>query len=136
VLDKLKRTIAAKAIMSLLESLAASKDTQTTITGILAGAVLAIPGLDMGKIVAGDPGQISHLVAGLLVAGLGFLTTKENHDGHTTLIGTVAGSAYAMQGNVESITTGVVLALLGYLANKPTAGGTTAAGNGDAAQPQ
>jgi hypothetical protein len=124
VLDGLKRKFAATALTSLLKSLATDKNTQTTITGLIAGAVLAVPGLDVGKLISGDGSQIAHLVAGLLVAALGFLATKENRDGHTTLIGTVAGSAYAMQGSVESITTGVVLALVGYLTNKPTAGTT------------
>ena len=121
--DALKRKIAGNAIGSLLKSLATNNDTKTTITGIIAGAVLAIPGLDWSKVVAGDPEQIARLAAGLLVALLGYLATKIGHDGHTTLLGAGAGALYAAQGSVASITTGVIIAVLGYFTNKPPAPG-------------
>lgn len=123
MLDGLKRKIAATAVTSFLKSLATNKDTQTTIAGAIAGAVLAIPGLDMSKVIAGDPGQIGHLAAGLGVALIGFLATKENCDGHTTMLGTVAAAAYASSGSVEAVITGVVIAGLGYFTNKPVAAG-------------
>lgn len=121
MLDGLKRKVAATAMGGMLKSLATSKDTQTTIAGVIAGAVLAIPGLDLAKVIAGDPGQIAHLAAGLSVALIGILATKENQDGHTTLLGTVSGALYATSGSIEAITTGVVIALAGYFTNKPTA---------------
>ena len=122
MLDGIKRKLAAISLMSVLKSLATSNDTKTTVVGLLAGAVLLIPGLDMAQLLAGDPGQIAHVGASLLVAVLGFLATKERHDGHTTLVGTAAGALYAMQGTVETIVTGLIIAILGYFTNKPTEG--------------
>jgi hypothetical protein len=120
--DGLKRKVAATAIGSVLRSLAGSKDTQTTIVGVIAAAVLAIPGLDLTALISGDAHQIARVAAGLVVVAIGWLATKENKDGHTTLLGTVAGGLYASQGSVEAVTTGVVLALVGYLTNKPSQG--------------
>ncbi|HWQ55677.1 MAG TPA: hypothetical protein VN442_18465 [Bryobacteraceae bacterium] len=122
MLDGLKRKMAAVGVMGMLRSLASDKNTQTTITGVIAGAIVALPGLDMAKVIAGDPGQIAHLVAGVAIAALGFLATKENMDGHATLLGTVAGALYAMQGTLETLMTGVVIAALGYFTNKPAVG--------------
>ncbi len=118
MLDGLKRKVAAGAITSVLKSLATSKDTHTTITGMIAGAVLAVQGLNIDALIAGDPVQIAHAVAGVLVAGIGLLATKENADGKTTLLGVAAGALYAMQGSVEAITGGVVVAVLGHVTNK------------------
>lgn len=123
MLDGLKRSLAGAAIASVLKSLATNTDTKTTITGILAAAMLAIPGLDWSKVVAGDPVQIAHLGAGLLVALLGYLATKPGHDGHTTFAGVAAGSLYAAQGSIEAITTGLIVAVLGYFTNKPVTEG-------------
>lgn len=120
MLDGLKRKLAATAITSFLKSLATDKDTQTSITGIIAGAVLAIPGLDWSKIIAGDPGQIAHLASGLLLALIGVFATKENADDKTTLLGAFSGALYATQGSVEAVVTGVVIAVLGYFTNKQT----------------
>lgn len=119
MLDAFKRKLAAGALTSLLKSLATNKDTQTSVTGMIAAAVLAVPGLDMTKLVAGDPSQIAHLAAALLVALIGYFATKANADGKTTLIGAVAGSLYAASGSVGSIATGAVIAALGYFTNKP-----------------
>jgi hypothetical protein len=119
MLDGLKRKIAAGALSSLLKSLATSKDTRSTVTGLIAAAVLAIPGLDLTKLIAGDPAQVAHVGSALLVAMIGWLATKPRADGKTTLLGTAAGSLYAMQGSVEAITTGVIIAVLGHLTNKP-----------------
>ncbi len=121
MLDGLKRKVAAGALTSVLRSLATSKDTQTTITGIIAGAVLAVQGLNMEALIAGDPVQIAHVVAGVLVAAIGLLATKENADGKTTLLGVIAGALYAMPGSVEAITGGVVVAVLGHVTNKAIA---------------
>jgi len=121
MLDGLKRKLAAMAISTTLKSLATSKDTRTTITGIVAAIVLAVPGLDFQKLLAGDVDQIAHLTAALLVAALGYLSTKPDADGKTTLLGAVAGALYAMAGSVEAIVTGTVIAALGHLTNKPAA---------------
>jgi hypothetical protein len=119
MLDAVKRKIGAAALGSLLRSLAESADTKTTIAGVAAGAVIAIPGLSLDGLLAGDPGMIGRLVAGLLVAVIGYLATKKGHDGQTTAVGAVAGVLQASSGSVSAITTGVVIALLGYLTNKP-----------------
>ena len=118
-MDGIKRKIGASVLGSVLKSLATSKDTQTTITGIIAGAVLAIPGLDLAALVAGDAGQVARVVCGLLVAMIGWMATKHGADGKTTLIGVVGGALYASQGSVEAVVTGVVIAALGYFTNKP-----------------
>ncbi len=117
MLDGLKRKVAAGAITSVLKSLATNKDTQTTITGMIAGAVLAVQGLNMEALIAGDPVQIAHVVACVLVAGIGLLATKENAEGKTTLLGIIAGALYSMQGSVEAISAGTVIAVLGHLTN-------------------
>jgi hypothetical protein len=119
MLDGIKRRLGGAALLSLLKSLASSADTRTTVTGILAGAVVALPGLELDKLLAGDPQQIARVVAGLLVAGIGYLATKPRADGKTTAVGAVAGALYACQGSVEAIVTGVVIAVLGHLTNKP-----------------
>jgi len=105
----------------MLRSLATSKDTQTSITGIIAAAVLAYKGLDMQALIAGDPVQIAHVASCVLVAIIGVLATKENADGKTTVLGAIAGALYAAQGAVGNVTTGVVIAVLGHLTNKAAA---------------
>jgi len=115
MLTKLKLTVAAGFLRSTLNSLATSKDTQTTVAGMLAAAVMAIKGLDIGKLLAGDPQQIALVTSGLAVALVGFLATKENHDGHTTLLGAVAAAAQASVGN---FTAAIAMALCGYFTNK------------------
>lgn len=119
---KLKLTVAAAFVRSTLNSLATDKNTQTTVAGMLAAAVLAIKGLDFGKLLAGDPQQIALVTSGLAVALCGFLATKENHDGHTTFFGVVAGASQAFIGN---FTAAIALALCGYFTNKTVV--TTAA---------
>ncbi len=116
--DGLKRKVAAGAITSVLRSLATSKDTQTTITGIVAAAVLATKGLNVERLVAGDAFQIARAISCVLVALIGVLATKESADGKTTLLGAVAGSLYAAQGDVDTVTTGVIIAVLGHFTNK------------------
>jgi len=118
MLDGLKRKFAAGALMSVLRSLATSKDTRTTITGMIAAAVLATKGLNAEQLLAGDPIQVAHAISCVLVAMIGVLATKENADGKTTLLGVVAGALYAAQGSVDTITTGVVIGVLGHLTNK------------------
>ncbi len=112
---KLKLTLAATAIMSLLKTLQTDKGTQTTVAGMLAGAVLAIRGLDVAKLLAGDPQQIALVASGLAVSLVGFLATKENHDGHTTLLGAIAAASQAFVGN---FTAAIAMALCGYFTNK------------------
>lgn len=119
MLDGLKRKVAASGIMSVLKSLATNNDTKTTITGVIAGTIIAIPGLDMGKILSGDPVAIAHLVAGFLVGLICHWATRPGRDLHTTLAGAVAGSLNMMSGEVSDIVTGIVIAVLGYLTNKP-----------------
>jgi hypothetical protein len=121
VLDGIKRKLAGAALWSLLKSLATSKDTQTTLAGLLAGAVLAIANLNREQLLAGDPHQIAILLSGLALWALGIVATKERRDGHATFLGTLAGSlhAWAAGGNLESLLTGVAIALAGYLTNKP-----------------
>jgi hypothetical protein len=118
--DGLKRKLAGGAIQTLLKSLATSKDTQTTITGIIAGAVLAIPGLDWSKVIAGDPVQLAHLAAGLCVAGIGYLATKQNHNGHTSVLGGIAAGLYASSGGVDAFVTAIIIGALGHNTNQPT----------------
>lgn len=115
--DALKSKVVANVLAGALRSLATSKDTQASITGIIAGVVLAIPGLDLGKLLAGDPQQIAHLVAGLLVAWLGWLAGKPGHDGTTTVLGVIAGTLQASSGQIHDITAGVVVAVLGHVTN-------------------
>ncbi len=119
--DGIKRKIAATALGSILKSLATDKNTATTITGIIAAAVLAIPGLDLTKLVEGDPAMIAKVAAGLAIAIIGFLATKEQKDGTTTFVGVVAGALYAASGAVDAVTTGLTLAVVGYFTNKPVA---------------
>jgi hypothetical protein len=119
MLDGLKRKVAATAVGALLKSLATSNDTKTTIVGIVAGALLAVPGLKMDALVTGDPVAIAHVVAGLLLAVIGYLATKPGNNGSTSLVGVMAGTLQASSGSVEAITTGLVIAALGYFTNKP-----------------
>ena len=121
--DGLKRKVAAVALVDLLKSLATSKDTQTTIAGMIAGCVLTIPGLDLSRLIAGDPHQIALVLSGVAVWFIGLLATKEHHDGHTTALGVVAGVLQLCIGNVV---TAVTLALCGYLTNKPVSGSSDA----------
>ncbi len=117
MLDGFKRKIAAVVIGSTLKSLATSKDTRTTITGLIAAAVLA-SGVDIGKVLEGDPIQIARAVSAVLLAVIGILATRENADGKTSLLGVISGALYAAAGSIEAITTGVVIALVGYFTNK------------------
>jgi hypothetical protein len=118
MLDALKRKIAAGALSSILKSLAMSADTRTTVTGLLAATILAIHGLNLAALIAGDPQQIALVVSSLSVAALGFIATKANKDGHATLLGVVAA---ACQAYVGDFTGAIALATCGYLTNKPTA---------------
>lgn len=120
MLDGVKRRVAGVAMGAMLKSLASDKDTRTTITGLIAGAIVAIPGLDWSKVIVGDPAQIAKLVSGLLIALIGFWATKANRDGATTAAGAAAGALYAASGTVESLVTGVIIAALGHLTNKRT----------------
>ena len=120
MLDGLKLKIGGSVLGSVLKSLATNKDTQTSITGVLAAAMLAIPGLDLSKLLAGDPLQLAHIGAGLLVALIGWWATKRQHDGDATAAGALAGVLYASTGQISDIATGAIVALLGYYTNKPT----------------
>src|SRR3990167_4890902 len=101
--DAMKRKIAALVLVSTLKSLAPSKDTRTTITGIIAGAALALLGLDWEALLAGDPAQIAKVISGLLIAWVGVLATKRHADGQTTAVGAAAGALYAVQGSLEAV---------------------------------
>lgn len=118
--DGLKQKLAAAALGSVLKSLATSKNTQTTITGLIAGAVLAVPGLDLRQLLSGDPVQLAHVAAGLVVWAISVLATRTGHDGSTTFLGAVAAALQASSGQAGDITTGIVLFLVGYFTNKPT----------------
>lgn len=120
MLDGFKRKVAGVAVGGMLKSLAQSKDTRTTIMGLIAGAVLAIPGLDLTKLIGGDPVQVAKLASGLLVALIGYWATKANREGASTAAGAAAGALYAVQGSVESIVTAVVIAVLGHVTNTGT----------------
>ncbi len=117
--DGLKLKIAGSALGSLLKSLATSKNTQTTITGLIAGAVLAIPGLDLAKLIAGDPVQIAHVAAGLVVFLIGLLATRKGHDGSTSVLGVIGGVLQASSGQIQDLTVAIVILLLGHVTNKP-----------------
>lgn len=121
MLDGLKLTLAAKALGSLLKSLATNKGTQTSITGLIAGAMLAVPGLDLRKLLEGDTVQIAHIAAGLVVWGIGILATRKGHDGTTSLLGVIGGALQASSGQMQDLTIAIVIAVLGHLTNKPVA---------------
>jgi uncharacterized membrane protein len=120
MLNNLKIRIAASALGSVLKSLATSKNTQTSITGMIAGAVLAVSGLDLRLLLQGDPVQIAHVVAGVLLMVIGILATRKGHDGSTTMLGVIAGVLQASSGQVQDLTVGVIITVLGHLTNKPT----------------
>jgi hypothetical protein len=122
MLDGMKRRVAATALGSLLRSLATSNDTKTTIVGAIAGAMLAIPGLDLQKVIAGDTASIARVVAGLLVALIGYLATKQGQDGNTTVLGAIAAALQIQAGSVQSVVSAVVIAAMGYFTNKPAGG--------------
>lgn len=90
---------------------------KTTIAGILTSAVL-MSGVNAGKLLSGDIQEISKLIAALLVGLVGYFAAKRNADGHATVAGVTAGSLYAVSGELQTVITGVVIALLGYLTNK------------------
>ncbi len=121
MLETLKLKLACSAVNSALRSLATNKDTQSTIAGILAGAVISVPGFDLSKLIAGDSVQIAHLVAGLLMALIGLWATKARRDGQTTSAGALAGVLYSLSGQINDVIVGVVIALLGFYTNKPVA---------------
>jgi len=99
-----------------------NKNLQTSIVGLLASIGLCVANIDLAKLLAGDPLQIAHLAAALLVWLIGILATRANRDGHTTLLGVVAGALQACSGQVSDITIGAALAVIGYFTNKPTTG--------------
>jgi hypothetical protein len=122
MLDGLKQKIAAAGLKSVLVSLATNKNTQTTITGMIAGTILAVQGLDLQKLIAGDPAQIGHVAAGLAIMAIGILATRRGQDGHTTTLGVLGGALYSMQGQISDLICGMTIALVGYLTNKPAEG--------------
>jgi hypothetical protein len=115
MLDGLKRKIAGSVVNGLLASLANSPDTRSTVAGLVSAVVLNLH-LDTAKLISGDPHQIATLVSGMCVAGIGFLATKENKDGHTTLLGVIAAAA---QATVGDFTSALTIGLCGYFTNKP-----------------
>lgn len=119
--DALKRKLAGSVMTDLLKSLAKSQDTHTTITGLIAAAVLAVPGFDPAKILAGDIPEIARVVAALLVAVIGYYATKPGKDGMTTALGAIAGALYSVQGDITSVATGATIFVLGHLTNKVVA---------------
>jgi hypothetical protein len=121
MLDGLKLKLAGAALGSVLKSLATNKNTQTTITGLIAGAILVIPGLNLGQLIAGDPVQIAHLAAGLVVWAISILATHKGHDGTTTVLGVIGAVLQGSSGQIQDLTVAVVIALLGHLTNKPVA---------------
>lgn len=122
MLDKLKFKIAGGLAMTFLRSLATSKDTQSTLIGILAAAVVAVPTFNLSALLAGDLGQLTSVGSALAIALIGWLATKPGHDGSTTLLGAVAGGLHVLPTQtVESVSSAVILAMVGYVTNKPTA---------------
>ena len=103
---------------SALKGLAGNADTRTTIAGVMAAAVLAKQGLNLERLIEGDLTQVALVIAALLVAVIGRLATHRNADGKTTILGVVAGALMAASGEMASVTTGVVIAVLGYYTNK------------------
>lgn len=116
MLARLKRALGARALGSILSSLATSADTRTTVIGMAAGALIAAQGLDLQRLMDGDAAQIARASAAMAVAMLGWLATKERAAGTGTLVGVVAGGLYAISGSVEAVVTGAVLAVLGHVA--------------------
>ncbi len=119
MLDSLKLKLAAGVLGAALRSLATDKNTQTNFAGMAAAVVLAVPGFDVHKLITGDILQIAHVAAALVVWAIGVLTTRAGHEGTTSLLGVIAGALQGCSGQVNDVTTGCVIALLGYLTNKP-----------------
>lgn len=113
--DGIKRNIAGGVVRNFISSLATSKDTQTTIVGAIAAVIISINGLDWSKLLSGDANQIALVISALAVWGVGVMTTKENSDGHTTILGIIAASAQAYIGNFS---TALTVGLCGYFSNK------------------
>lgn len=113
----LKRKIVASFLWSFLKSLATDKNTQTTVAGWLAGTVIAIKGINPDQLLAGDPAQLGVLLSSIAVAAMGQLATKENRNGHTTVVGVIAG---VTQLYIGDFTNALVIALCGYFTNQPT----------------
>jgi putative Mn2+ efflux pump MntP len=112
-----KRKLASVAIGSVLKSLATDNRTKTTITGVIAGTIVAL-GADLDKVIAGDPQEIARIGAGLALMFLGRIATKENADGKATLVGTIAATAYAYSTALTDIVGAVIIAVMGYFTNK------------------
>ena len=117
--DSLKLKFAGTALGSLLKTLATDPKTKTTAAGLLAGAILVVPRLDLTALISGDPNQVANVLAGLLVAGIGALAGRRKQDGNTTMMGVIAGALQAHAGDITGLVTGVTLAFLGYVTNKP-----------------
>lgn len=134
MLEGLKKRMAVSITGGTLRSLAQDKNTRTTITGMIAAAVLAIPGFDLARLIDGDAAQIAKVISAVLVFLVGLFATREKADGATTALGAAAGAVYACQGSVEAIVTGVVVAVLGHLTNKPVTNETGKQQNTEDAQ--
>jgi hypothetical protein len=97
-----------------------NNNLKTTLAGMLASIGLCVTNLDLSKLLAGDPLQIAHATAALLVWAIGILATHARRDGHTTLLGVIAGALQACSGQASDITIAIVMAATGYLTNKPS----------------
>ncbi len=112
------RKIAASAVMTALRAAATDNNLKSTAVGVIAAAVVALPGLNVEALLRGDVVQIAHVISALLIAWIGVLATKARADGKTSAIGAAAGALYAVQGSVEAVVTGMVIASAGYFTNK------------------
>ncbi len=63
-------------IKAFLGKIAKDPDTQATVLGFVAAAILAAKDLEWNKVLAGDSGAIGTLVACIVVALLGWRTNK------------------------------------------------------------
>jgi hypothetical protein len=96
-----------------------NNNLKTTLAGLLASIGLCVSNIDLSELLAGDPLQIAHTAAALLVWVIGVLATHARRDGHTTLLGVIAGALQACSGQASDITVAIVMAATGYLTNKP-----------------
>jgi hypothetical protein len=73
---QIPKFIEAAFIKAFLSKIAKDPDTQTSVLGFIAAALLACKEVDWSKVLNGDPGAIGTLVACVVVALLGWRTNK------------------------------------------------------------
>jgi hypothetical protein len=65
----------AALIKTALGRVAKDPDTQTTVLGVIAAALISEK-LDWGKLLSGDPDQVGTAIGVLVVALFGFITNR------------------------------------------------------------